>query len=248
MHMTRPKSSKGRTRTSVKPTGSIQDTPIAPTPPVETSRPYRYLHSQSHSHSMIRQTSQDEVVQVLVPAAPVLTLNKYKVLPSIERRQSEFSPVSGIEKKTSKLNLSDYDIHPELSLPAVMGQAATRSNPEMGNILCRVWPEPPTPEPTVTVEIKDDNHSTGLPGSLLLAIRAPCGRRFQQNFFPTDSLLAVISGAEVRFGTRYEEPFIETMDVPRRAFTDLTVTLAQCGILNRSVLCISQENSSVDYA
>ncbi|XP_071380505.1 UBX domain-containing protein 10 [Centroberyx affinis] len=246
MHLTRPKSSKGRSRPTVNhtlygdDTASIQNPPVTPKSPVH-SRSHSYLcsQSQSRSHTMMRQTSQltqDEVVHMLqfVPAVPALSLNKYKVLPSIEKRQSEVNPGSGVEKKMSKLNLSDNVIlqqgQGEPSLSGAMTPAVTR-------------PDPSDPGPTLTRETTEGSSSAGAAGSLLLAIRAPCGRRFQQHFRPTDTLLTVRASAEARYGARYGEAFIETMDVPRRTFTDMDMTLAQCGILNRSVLCISQEDS-----
>ncbi|XP_061127899.1 UBX domain-containing protein 10 [Syngnathus typhle] len=76
-------------------------------------------------------------------------------------------------------------------------------------------------------------------GTLLLAIRAPCGGRFERHFDPADPLRTVRDCAEVRFGTRYGEVSIATMDVPRRSFTDLDLTLVQCAIHDRSLLCIT---------
>ncbi|XP_030623541.1 UBX domain-containing protein 10 [Chanos chanos] len=79
--------------------------------------------------------------------------------------------------------------------------------------------------------------------SLLLAIRAPCGRRFNGHFYPSDTLQAIITAAEAKYGTSYERCLIETMDVPRRTFRNLTMTFAQCGILNKSVLCITEDTA-----
>lgn len=102
--------------------------------------------------------------------------------------------------------------------------------------------QPPDPDSKITKEIQED----GSFGSLLLAIRAPCGRRYQQHFDPSDALWKVGASAEARYGTRYGEVSVETMDVPRRTFTDMDMTLGQCGIVNRSVLCISQTDSEVE--
>lgn len=241
MHLTRPKSSKGRSRPAVNnsvyagDTDSIQRPPEPPDSPVHT-RPDRNLRSQSQPIMwQASQLSQDEVLQMLqqAPAAPPQSLNKYKVLPSIERRRSEVSPGRSLDKQMSKLSLSDDAIlqhrhrHEELDPRTV--KAVTQD--------LRVLPKPPGPGPTMTKEA----------GSLLLAIRAPCGRRFQQHFDPTDTLLTVRASAEVRYGAQYGQASIETMDVPRRTFTDMDLTLAQCGILNRSVLCISQSDSAVEH-
>ncbi|XP_023117220.2 UBX domain-containing protein 10 [Amphiprion ocellaris] len=228
MHLTRPKSSKGRNRPAVNSNssmyageaGSIQRPPSSPV----CSRPDRNLRSRSQPTMWPPgQLSQDQVFHILrhAPAAPPQSLNKYKVLPSIERRRSEVSPGTSLDKNMSRLSLSDDTV--------------TQTCRSEGDL--RVWPKRPDAAPKAAEEARGS-------GSLLLAVRAPCGRRFQQHFDPTDTLHTVRSSAEVRYGDRYGEAFIETMDVPRRTFTDLDMTLAQCGIVNRSVLCISQNNDS----
>ncbi|KAM9351054.1 UBX domain-containing protein 10 [Symphorus nematophorus] len=225
MHLTRPKSSKGRSRAAVNTslhtgggdTDSSQRTPVSPV----DSRPDRSLRSQSQPIMwQAGQLSQDEVLQMLhhTPAAPPPSLNKYKVLPSIERRQRS------LDTHMSTLSLSDDAV-------------AHTCSPEVD----RRADGPPDPGPNVPGE-------AGPSGSLLLAIRAPCGRRFQQHFEPTDTLLMVRSSAEDRYGATYgDTASIETMDVPRRTFTDMDMTLSQCGIINRSVLCISQRDREVEH-
>ncbi|XP_041654982.1 UBX domain-containing protein 10 [Cheilinus undulatus] len=225
MHLTRPKSSKGRSRPPVDGSFYAADTdystqrsPTSPDSPSYFSRPDRNLRSQSQP--IMWQTghlSQDEVLQMLqqAPAVPPQSLNKYKVLPSIERRHSE---VRGLERQTAHLHLCDHE------------------GPHPPSISERDPKPPPDPGP-------EGNKESGSFGSLLLAIRAPCGRRFQQQFDPADTLLKVKASAEVRYGVQYGEASIETMDVPRRTFTDMEMTLAQCGIINKSVLCIFYNDS-----
>lgn len=75
---------------------------------------------------------------------------------------------------------------------------------------------------------------------LLLAVRSPSGQRFEHCFKPTDSLQTVLSVAEQKTAAKYERCSIETTEVPRRSFPDLSRTLQECGILPRSVLCIRQ--------
>uniref|UniRef100_A0A8C7LVK5 Uncharacterized protein n=1 Tax=Oncorhynchus mykiss TaxID=8022 RepID=A0A8C7LVK5_ONCMY len=115
MHLTRPKSSKGRCRPSLSLTPNVRSLP------------------PSHYHS---QLSVDDVPYYLdnVPDLPSLPFpwNKYKPLPSIEKKASE-------EEQPGDRQLLS----------------------------------PGTPDPR----------------SLLLAIRAPCGRRFEHHFLPTDTLL-----------------------------------------------------------
>ncbi|XP_073327134.1 UBX domain-containing protein 10 [Pagrus major] len=235
MHLTRPKSSKGRSRPALNSPGDadgIQRTPVSPGSPAHSRRPDRNLRSQSQPIMwQSGQLSQQEVLQMLqhAPAAPPQSLNKYKVLPSIERRQSEGR---SLDHQMTKLSLSHGAIlqqryrHKEPGVP---------SSPEVDS-----RPKPPGPAPVMT-------KGPGATGSLLLAIRAPCGGRFQQHFDPTDTLLTVRASAEVKFGAKYGDACIETMDVPRRTFTDMDMTLAQCGIVNRSVLCISHSDSVVEH-
>uniref|UniRef100_A0A3Q3IQS3 UBX domain-containing protein n=1 Tax=Monopterus albus TaxID=43700 RepID=A0A3Q3IQS3_MONAL len=184
MYLTRPKSSKGRSRPAVDNCLYEGDTESVQRPPVSPESP---VYSGSDRH--FRSQSQPIVWQ---------PLNKYKVLPSIGKRRSEVRPGKSLDKNLSKLHLSDDSVLQQTS------------------------------------------------GSLLLAIRAPCGKRFQQHFEPTDTLLMVRTSAEGRYGAKYGEVSIETMDVPRRSFTDLDLTLAQCGILNKSVLCISQNDGVME--
>ncbi|XP_036960097.1 UBX domain-containing protein 10 [Acanthopagrus latus] len=234
MHLTRPKSSKGRSRpalNSAGDAGGIQRTPVSPESPVHRRRPEGALRSQSQPIMwQTGQLSQDEVLQMLhhTPAAPPQSLNKYKVLPSIERRQSE---VRSLDHQMSQLSLSHG---------AILQQGYRHDEPDLPSSSEEVDSRPKTPGPAPVM-------TKGATGSLLLAIRAPCGGRFQQHFDPTDTLLTVRASAEVKFGARYGDACIETMDVPRRTFTDMDVTLAQCGVVNRSVLCISHSDSVVEH-
>ncbi|XP_034392444.1 UBX domain-containing protein 10 [Cyclopterus lumpus] len=239
MHLTRPTSSKGRSRLAVNDSPSsgdadgIQRPPVSPDLPVY-SRPDKKLRSQSQPIMwQAGQLSQEGALQMLqpAPAAPLQSLNKYKVLPAIGGRHG-VRPGRGLDQNMSTLSLSDNAVlqqrhrHEELNLPTVKDATQT----SRAHVDKTAGPKPPDPGPIMTKES----------GSLLLAIRAPCGRRFQQHFDPTDTLLMVRASAELRYEAEYGEASIETMDVPRRTFTDMGVSLAQCGILNRSVLCISQ--------
>nr|XP_019962073.1 PREDICTED: UBX domain-containing protein 10 [Paralichthys olivaceus] len=174
------------------------------------------------------QPSQDEVLHMLqqLPAVPPHSLNKFKVLPPIERRRSEVSPGGRLDRNI--LSLSD---------DTILQQRRTSSSEgdNRADVSLRMWPNTSDPEPLGA----KDGASVGL----LLAVRAPCGRRFQQHFESTDTLLTVKASAEDRFTETYGEVSIETMDVPRRSFTDMNMTLAQSGIMNRSVLCITQNNN-----
>ncbi|TNN84442.1 UBX domain-containing protein 10 [Liparis tanakae] len=242
MHLTRPTSSKGRSRLAVHDSPSSGDADGTRRPPVSpdcpaSCRPDRQLRSQSQPVMWpVGTGSQEGALQMLqpAPAAPLQSLNKYKVLPAIGGRQSGVRPGRSLEQNMSALSLQEEaglqqrHRHEEPGPPAVKDATHSRRALQADNT---AGPKPPDPGgPRIRKEA----------GSLLLAIRAPCGRRFQQHFDPTDTLLMVRASAELRYEAEYGEASIETMDVPRRTFTDMDVSLAQCGIVNRSVLCISQ--------
>ncbi|XP_056154983.1 UBX domain-containing protein 10 [Lampris incognitus] len=257
MHLTRPKSSKGRSRPAVyqapqrDETAGNQDISLTPKSPAAYNRSEGYLRSWSQPIiNQNDQPSQDEVTHMLQSATtvPKLSLNKYKVLPSIMKRDSGTSLVGGIERMTSNNPSDGIILHQQQRHgEPYLSTAVPCSNPEISNSInvhSAVTSKPPGP--MMTVETEKDNSLPSATGSILLAVRAPCGRRFQEQFAYTDTLLTVIASAEARNETKYESPFIETMDVPRRTFTDLNSTLAQCRILDRSVVCISEEDSSGD--
>ncbi|XP_026188940.1 UBX domain-containing protein 10 [Mastacembelus armatus] len=245
MHLTRPKSSKGRSRPAANNslhTGdrdSNQRLPVSTVAPIY-GRPDRNFRSQSQPIMwQANSLGQSQGLHMLhhAAAAPPQSLNKYRVLPSIERRRSVVSPDESLRKNMSSLSLS--------GAAATVQQRQRHEGPGLrtahtisseGGDGTEKPPKPPDLAPTVTKEGT---------GTLLLAVRAPCGRRFQENFEPEDTLLKVKTTAEARYGAKYGEVSIETMDVPRRSFADMDMTLAQCGILNRSVLCICQNSDSL---
>lgn len=211
MHLTRPKSSKGRSRPVLnsfhadpadaqRPTASL-DSPEPASPAKRSLRP--------EPQPVVRQAGQQKQTPKSGPGAP---LNKYKVLPSIERKRSEVSP--GLDAAMSNLSLSGDAVQ--------MCSSAEDSGSDDGS--------------------QRPLGATETAACLLLAIRAPCGRRFQQHFDPTDTLQAVKVRAEVMYGTQYGDACIQTMDVPRRTFTDMDMTLEQCGILSRTLLSICQND------
>ncbi|CAL8368156.1 unnamed protein product [Lota lota] len=221
MNLTRPKSSKGRSRPPADHT--VRDTREH----VHSDQNLAVGHRsdgciRSRSHSVTRITTlpgQDNKATSLqcVPARSTLSLNKYK-----QRRHSHEEPGCSTIKTTAKT------------------QTATQSNPEMGQVAPALNKLPDQD----IMESRDETAAVVATDQLLLAIRAPCGRRFQQHFAYADTLQTLIACAEARNETSYAEAFIETMDVPRRSFRRLDMTLSECCIFNRSVLCISQERHS----
>lgn len=160
MYLTRPKSSKGRSRPAVKGSLCSSDLESIHRPP----------GSASTSRADIWQTrrSTDEHVFHLLQVAPAVaphSLNKYNVLPSIVR-QPEESSERILNKTMPKLDLSD-----DLSQTC-----SAQEDRRVGEHL-RAGPEPSDTAPAGT-------RAAGSRRSLLLAVRAPCGRRFQQHFDP----------------------------------------------------------------
>ncbi|KAK7129266.1 hypothetical protein R3I94_017470 [Phoxinus phoxinus] len=213
MHVTRPKSSKGRSRPMMAQTLSVDpDTPsqpssLSPQPPAAKAndRSNRSLRSRA----ILRRGSQTstDVLTDRLPDEPV-SLNKYRVLPSIEKRTATDQKFS---QGDSSHTICQHTSHVHTKARQDVMSEGTGSETE--------------------------------DSGLLLAIRSPCGQRFKCHFRPTDQLRVVLSAAEEEFGERFDHCVIETMDVPRRTFTNLTMSLAQCGVLNKSVLCISQEDT-----
>ncbi|NXY81594.1 UBX10 protein, partial [Alcedo cyanopectus] len=212
MPMARPKSAKGRSRTSssVPRSGAPCPCPALPAP----------LLARGRAHPAL-QAGPEEIPELLqqVPGRSCSSLNRYPVLPSIGRRGA-----------------------PE-SLPLSEGPGeAPPSQPLAGEgDAAGVLPgQSPAEEPG------GESEQQSLPASpegpreppLLLAVRCPCGRRFQRLFRATDSLQMVLAAAERETATEYPLCSIHTLDLPPRSFSDLGRTLRECGILHRSVLCI----------
>lgn len=251
MYMTRPKSSKGRTRARVTQALAVEDegfhqshtfSPHPPPAPSATVVPPSAVPRRSCK------PSSDVLTEIFErpPDVSVPSLNKYKVLPSIEKRPGDVSP-RAMEDKASRLSLSDSRLQREKHILHLCSQTASKSDTRIGTVSenqCglteasnRGWDSPGLSESRI--EGDEGEH-------LLLAIRTPCGRRFKCHFQPTDTLQDVVAAAEAKYREQYELALIETMEVPRRTFTDLTMRLSQCGILTKSVLCISFKDSTID--
>ncbi|XDV46368.1 hypothetical protein PO909_014271 [Leuciscus waleckii] len=211
MHVTRPKSSKGRSRPmmaqtlSVDPDAPSQPSSLSPQPPAAKANDR--TNQSLRSRAILRRGSQTSTDRP--PDEPV-SLNKYRVLPSIEKKTATDRKYSQGDSSHTICQHTSH-VHTE-ARQDVMSEGTGSETEDSG---------------------------------LLLAIRTPCGQRFKCNFRPTDELRAVLSAAEEEFRERFDNCVIETMDVPRRTFTNLTMSLAQCGVLNKSVLCISQEDTDL---
>ncbi|XP_015192316.2 UBX domain-containing protein 10 [Lepisosteus oculatus] len=256
MHVTRPKSAKGRSRPALHCTQSVHTvsqhgSPLTPRPPSNTrGRAGSSLSSatQARRGSLVKTEEIPELLQVL-PAQPMSSLNRYRVLPSIEKKEEESGDTAtqSLVDKTTRLSMSDDLIikaknsHVEQQrLSSAHRRAASRSTPEMTAPAEARGSRGQKRQP-----VGGHSETGGSPldreQNLLLAVRSPSGERFQHLFRPSDTLQTVIATAEAEHGTSYEGGIIETMEVPRRSFHNLSLTLEQSGICNRTVLCVSQK-------
>ncbi|XP_024605787.1 UBX domain-containing protein 10 [Neophocaena asiaeorientalis asiaeorientalis] len=242
MRVTRPKSAKGRPRPSLrKPPGTEGCCSLTPSSP--PAIPCESPSSQKPGACAPKSPNQgapDEIPELLqqVPIGASSSLNKYPVLPSINRKTLEEGALETVAKKAGSLQLSGTQALYQAETRTVkMSEEDSRAQPRsperkfivrtkrQSSYRARDLEEPSDPEPR-----------------LLLAVRSPSGRRFVHHFRPTDDLYTVVAVAEHKNKATYRHRSIETMEVPRRHFSDLTKSLQECGILHKSVLGISQED------
>ncbi|XP_062871539.1 UBX domain-containing protein 10 [Trichomycterus rosablanca] len=240
MHVIRPKSAKGRTRpraTQVQDDEHAHQKPtFPPHPPHPPPGPRPLSTISQRSNLLLRPcsvrhniTENSEMFEKSLDA-PVLPLNRYQVLPSIEKKPEKQSNRC-LEEKTLRLNRSDNSslgAHTSRLFPKPTSRSGLQFQNESRE---RCGPAEPVKTSHSGCQKRE--------ADLLLAVRTPCGQRFKCYFHSTDTLQTVIDAAEAKYGKQYRHTLIETMDVPRRSFTNLTMTFSQCDIINKSVLCIS---------
>ncbi|NWX11485.1 UBX10 protein, partial [Aegotheles bennettii] len=245
MHVTRPKSAKGRTRPSLSYSPSVDACPCrAPPslpPPHESANTRRALSTKPAFPAS--RVSPEELPELLQqPLRTSCSLNKYRVLPSI-------GAVEALAEQTTQLQVSGArgDIPRSRTLPGEQGSASASSGSDVPSGKGSRQQCPPQ---KLRRKMRQESPSTSTlsleepwkeESRLLLAIRSPSGQRFEHHFKPTDSLQMVLAVAEQKMSTQYKRCSVETMEVPRRSFSDLTRSLRECGILHKSVLCIRQK-------
>ncbi|XP_059494025.1 UBX domain-containing protein 10 [Stegostoma tigrinum] len=233
MNIPRPKSAKGRSR----PSSAYVQSPEICSDPIPVPSAFSDLSnsppsSTLHPPNRITRVTNEDVPNLIhqVPSRPSSSLNRYKVLPSIGRRESSESGIRTIAQQTNKLNLH-ADLEQNLKSnkekkpppPLSKSRTSTTKTQVSQNPLLTLPDEPSESEPR-----------------LRLAVRYPSGQRFERCFRPSDTLQSILSVAEWKSNNNYANSVVETMDVPRRSFSDLSKTLEECGIQNKSVLCILQ--------
>ncbi|KFV41720.1 UBX domain-containing protein 10, partial [Gavia stellata] len=254
MHVTRPKSAKGRTRPSFNYSQSVEACPCRVPPSPSPAAPHELVSSRRASFTKpafpASQVSPEEIPELLrqVPLRTSSSLNKYRVLPSIGRKGIGSGAVEAVAEQTDRLKVSGgrEDTPKIKTLSGEQGSATILSEsdvPDEESSHMRCPPEEPGRK------MKQESPSTSTlsleeplkESHLLLAIRSPFGQRFEHHFKPTDSLQTVLAVAEQKMSAKYKRCSVETMEVPRRSFSDLTRSLHECGILHKSVLCIRQK-------
>ncbi|KAM6191629.1 UBX domain-containing protein 10 [Sarcoramphus papa] len=255
MHVTRPKSAKGRTRPSFNYSQSVEACPCRVPSSLPPAAPHELVNRRKVSSTKPAfpsgQVSPEEIPELLqqVPLRTSSSLNKYRVLPSIGCKGVGSGAVEAVAEQTGRLKVSGgrEDAPKIKNLSGEQGSASVLSErdvpgEESSHVQCppeklgrKMRRESPS---TLTLSLeellKEESH-------LLLAIRSPSGQRFEHHFKPTDSLQMVLAVAEQKMSAKYKRCSVETMEVPRRSFSDLTRSLHECGILHKSVLCIRQK-------
>ncbi|NXI37275.1 UBX10 protein, partial [Galbula dea] len=249
MHLARPKSAKGRRRPSFSCSQSVEawPCPVPPSPPAAAHEAVNSLRVLSTKPAFLAsQVSPEEIPELLqqVPSRSSSSLNKYRVLPSIGWRGA----VGAGAEQMEQLGASQGQEHTPGTkpLPGEPGPAnvlsESVSHGESSHMQCppekpggKMRPECPLMSALGLEELPQEE------SYLLLAVRSPSGQRFQHRFKPTDSLQTVLAMAEEKMAAGYKHCSLETMEVPRRSFSDLTRSLHECGILHKSVLCIRQK-------
>ncbi|NXR15374.1 UBX10 protein, partial [Semnornis frantzii] len=230
MHIARPKSAKGCRRPSFSRSQSLGAC-LCRVPPSPAAAARQQL---ANSRRVLATTpapsagqlSPGEIPALLqqVPQRSCSSLNRYRVLPSIGCR----AVGETLAEHAGRLNVQERQEDTAQSRAAA-GEQMQRPPEKPGK---KTRQESP---PGLTSGVEE---SPGEEPELLLAIRSPSGQRFQHCFKPSDSLQAVLAVAEQKTSSRYKPCSLETMEVPRKTFSDLTRSLHECGILHKSVLCI----------
>ncbi|KFZ63833.1 UBX domain-containing protein 10, partial [Podiceps cristatus] len=251
MHVTRPKSAKGRTRPSFSCSQSLEACPcrVPPSPP--PAAPHELMNNRRTLFTKPAfpsgQVSPEEIPELLrqVPLRTSSSLNKYRVLPSIGQKGVGSGAVEAVAEQTDRLKVNggQEDAPKIKTFPGEQVSASVLSetdvpSEEVSHVQCP--PEKPGRKMRQESPLTSTLSSEEKESQLLLAVRSPSGQRFEHRFKPTDSLQTVLAVAEQKTSAKYKHCSVETVEVPRRSFFDLTRSLQECGILHKSVLCIRQ--------
>ncbi|NXR64541.1 UBX10 protein, partial [Rhadina sibilatrix] len=249
MHVTRPKSAKGR-RPSLRQGQGVEaclchvpSSPLAASPRELVTSRRAPLTKPAFPPAQMSPEKIPKLLQQVPLKTSSSSLNKYRVLPSIIRKGAGSSAVEALAERTDRLEVSEGQEDAPKAIKTFSGEQGSASTlsgsdipteegshcaPEQRGREARQespWVFPVSPEEP----------------RVLLAVRSPSGQRFEHHFKPSDSLQMVLTVAGQKLLANYQHCSVETMEVPRRRFSDLAKSLQECGILPKSVLCIRQD-------
>ncbi|NXP93099.1 UBX10 protein, partial [Passerina amoena] len=250
MHVSRPKSAKGQ-RPSLSHRQGTEACPCHVPGSLPAPSPRELVKSRRAPLTKAAfppaRVSPGKIPKLLqqVPLKTSSSLNRYRVLPSIGRKGAGSSAVEALAERANRLEVSEgQEDAPKAIKPFSGGQGSASTLSGSGI---------PTEESSHVHCAPEQWGGQGrqespwvLPASLeepqvLLAVRSPSGQRFEHHFKPSDSLQTVLAVAGQKLLGNYQHCSVETMEVPRRSFSDLTKSLQECRILPKSVLCIRQD-------
>ncbi|XP_015503990.1 UBX domain-containing protein 10 [Parus major] len=250
MHVTRPKSAKGQ-RPSLSHRQGMEACSCRVPSSSPAASPRELLNSRRAPLTKPAfppvQVSPEKIPKLLqqVPLKSSSSLNKYRVLPSIIRKGVGSGAVEALAERTDRLEVTEGQGDAPKAIKTFSGEQGSASTLSGSDI--------PTEEsshmhcaPGQWGRRAMQESPRVFPGSLeephvLLAVRSPSGQRFEHHFKPSDSLQTVLAVAGQKLLANYQQCSVETMEVPRRSFSDLTKSLQECGILPKSVLCIRRD-------
>lgn len=243
MHVIRPKSAKGRKRPNLhRPQGMRDGSPsvLSSSPPPSSSGSPSSQKPGACAAVSPSQGAPNEMPELLqqVPIGTSSSLNKYPVLPSINRRNLEEGAVDTVANKASSLQLGSVQALYQEEAHTTVKSSQDDSRAQVCALEKKfiIRTKRQSSSRASNMEEPSDQEPR-----LLLAVRSPSGQRFVHYFRPSDDLQTVLEVAEQKNKATYQHCSIETMEVPRRRFSDLTKSLQECGILHKSVLGIAQE-------
>ncbi|NWZ43922.1 UBX10 protein, partial [Brachypodius atriceps] len=250
MHVTRPKSAKGQ-RPSLRHRQGMEaclcqvpSSPPAASPGelVNSRRPP--LTKPAFPPAQVS----PEKIPKLLQQVPLKTtssssLNKYRVLPSIIPKGTGSDAVEALAERTKRLEVTEGQEGAPKAIKTSSGEQGSASTlsgsdiptEESSHCAPEQWGRPARQESPWVLPVGSEEPQ------MLLAVRSPSGQRFEHRFKPSDSLQTVLAVAGQKLLANYQHCSVETMEVPRRSFSDLTKSLHECGILPKSVLCIQRD-------
>ncbi|NWR10561.1 UBX10 protein, partial [Paradoxornis webbianus] len=252
MHVTRPKSAKGQ-RPSLSHRQGMEAClcHVPPSPPTASpgelvNSPRAPLTKPAFPPAQVSPEKIPKLLQqVSLKTCSSSSLNRYQVLPSIIRKGGGSDAVGALAERTNRLEVSEgHEDAPKATktFSGEQGSASTLSgsdNPteESSHRHCgpEQWGRQGRQESPWVFPVSPEEPR------VLLAVRSPSGQRFEHHFKPSDTLQTVLAVAGQKFLANYQRCSVETMEVPRRSFSDLTKSLHECGILPKSVLCIRHD-------